>query len=357
MAAASTEFVHATYDPLVAAEQKAYLETKAGVKGLMDAGIKELPRIFHTPPHFLHDNPTASAANLDLTFPVIDLAGGRKDIVDKIRDSSENWGFFQIVNHGVPLTTMDEMKASVHRFFHQDISEKKEFFGTDPTGKVVYLTNERDWSDLMLVDMAPDPPRPEQLPSTMRDVLREYSDEMFRLGDLLLELLSEALGLDPGHLKGMECAANLGIASHYYPVCPQPELTLGITNHTDLGFVTVLLQDHVGGLQVLHRDFWVDVPPRPDALVVNIGDMLQLITNDKFKSVKHRAVVNSVEPRVSVGAFFGYGSPLLTRSYGPIKELLSEENPAKYRETKIREFFVGSYNEGIGNTYLPLLKI
>ncbi|CAI0559958.1 unnamed protein product [Linum tenue] len=203
----------------------------------MDAGIKELPRIFHTPPHFLHDNPTASADNLDLTFPVIDLAGGRKDIVDKIRDSSENWGFFQIVNHGVPLTTMDEMKASVHRFFHQDISEKKEFF--------------------------------------MRDVLREYSDEMFRLGDLLLELLSEALGLDPGHLKGMECAANLGIASHYYPVCPQPELTLGITNHTDLGFVTVLLQDHVGGLQVLHRDFWVDVPPRPDALVVNIGDMLQ----------------------------------------------------------------------------------
>ncbi|CAI0559960.1 unnamed protein product [Linum tenue] len=102
---------------------------------------------------------------------------------------------------------MDEMKASVHRFFHQDISEKKEFFGTDPTGKVVYLTNER----------------------------------------------------------------------HYYPVCPQPELTLGITNHTDLGFVTVLLQDHVGGLQVLHRDFWVDVPPRPDALVVNIGDMLQVI--------------------------------------------------------------------------------
>lgn len=62
---------------------------------------------------------------------------------------------------------------------------------------------------------------------------------------------------------------------HYYPRCPQPELTFGTTPHADNDFFTVLLQDHVGGLQVLHRDQWIDVPPTPGALVVNIGDLLQ----------------------------------------------------------------------------------
>ncbi len=95
------------------------------------------------------------------------------------------------------------------------------------------------------------------------------------LGLLLLELLSEALGLDSEHLKRLDCGKGLGLSGHYYPACPQPELTFGLTTHSDSGFVAVLLQDHVGGLQVLHQDQWIDVPPTPGALVVNIGDLLQ----------------------------------------------------------------------------------
>ncbi|KAK8682203.1 hypothetical protein V6N13_054596 [Hibiscus sabdariffa] len=60
----------------------------------------------------------------------------------------------------------------------------------------------------------------------------------------------------------------------------------------------------IGGLQVLYEDQWIDVPPVPGALVVNIGDMLQLITNDKFKSVEHRVLANTEGPRVSVASFF-----------------------------------------------------
>lgn len=104
----------------------------------------------------------------------------------------------------------------------------------------------------------------------------EYSKEVERLGNSLFELLSEALGLKPDHLKGMECAKGHCVLSHYYPPCPEPELTMGTTKHSDPDFLTLLLQDSIGGLQVLHQSHWVDVPPVPAALVVNIGDILQV---------------------------------------------------------------------------------
>ena len=103
----------------------------------------------------------------------------------------------------------------------------------------------------------------------------EYSKQVMKLGITLFELLSKALGLDTNHLKDMECAKGLALVCHCYPPCPQPELTLGATKHTDDGFITVLLQDQIGGLQILHQDHWIDVPPLPGALIVNIGDLLQ----------------------------------------------------------------------------------
>ena len=104
----------------------------------------------------------------------------------------------------------------------------------------------------------------------------ECSEEVRKLGITLFELLSEALRLEPDHLIGMDCAKGHVILSHYYPPCPEPELTImGTTKHSDPEFLTLLLQDHVGGLQIQYQNHWIDVPPVPGALVVNIGDLLQ----------------------------------------------------------------------------------
>lgn len=185
----------------------------------------------------------------------------------------------------------------------------------------------------------------------------EYSENVHKLGVTLFELLSEALGLKPDHLIGLDCAKGHLILSHYYPPCPEPELTMGTSKHSDPDFLTILLQDQIGGLQVLYENQWIDVPPVPGALVVNIGDLLQLVSNDRFKSVEHQVLANHAGPRVSIACFLTPHLHPSTRLYGPIKELLSEDRPPVYKETSLKDFIAYYDKKGLdGNSALTHFK-
>ncbi|XP_024975716.1 1-aminocyclopropane-1-carboxylate oxidase homolog 1-like isoform X1 [Cynara cardunculus var. scolymus] len=330
-------------------ELKAFDETKAGVKALADAGIQKIPRIFHNQPEPLPKSSTP------FEIPVVDLGStDRASTVAKIREASETVGFFQVVNHGIPVTVMNEMLQGVRRFHDQDVEVKKRFYTRDPSRAVIYNSNfdlfsspAANWRDTFISLMAPSPPPLEELPEVCREIQVEYSNEVMKLGGVLFRLISEALKLNPNHLGDLDCDKALAFVAHCYPACPQPDLTMGATKHTDDGFITVLLQDEIGGLQILHNQQWVDVPPTPGALVVNIGDLLQMISNDKFRSVEHRVVANEKGPRVSVACFFSSSLAPSTKVYGPIKELVSDDNPARYRETTVYDYIQYSLSKGL----------
>ncbi|WCJ23985.1 2-oxoglutarate (2OG) and Fe(II)-dependent oxygenase superfamily protein [Euphorbia peplus] len=344
-------------------ELKAFDDTKAGVKGLVDAGITKVPRIFHRTLDGIDSIMSTRTADSTLRFPIIDLEGVekdsalRKEIIEKVGNASETWGFFEVINHGIPRSVLEDMLDGIKRFHEQDTKIKKEFYTRDYLKKVIYNTNfdfysskSTDWRDSILFQMAPETPKPEALPATCREILITYSKEVTRLGHLLLELFSEALGLNSNYLKDMDCNEGHAILGHYYPPCPQPELTLGSSRHTDSNFFTVLLQDYIGGLQVFYQNQWIDVPSTQEALVINIGDLLQLITNDKFISGEHRVVAKNIGPRISVACFFSTLIVPKRKLYGPIKKLLSEDNPPKYKETTVSNYTEHYKSKGLDGT-------
>ncbi|KAL1536136.1 deacetoxyvindoline 4-hydroxylase-like isoform X2 [Salvia divinorum] len=342
-------------------ELEAFDETKGGVKGLVDAGISKIPRIF-VHQEYVQEEKTFC----DLSVPVIDLgllSNDRGGIIDQVRAACEEWGVFKIVNHGIATRSMSKAMEAVKEFHEQDTEAKKQYYTRDNAKNVVYNSNfdlhtnaATNWRDNLYLIMAPNPPTPQELSQNFRDPMMEFSEQAKNVGVILFELLSEALGLKRSHLIEMECAKGQFLACNYYPACPDPHMTLGFESHTDSGFLTLLLQDEIGGLQILHKDIWVDVPPSPGDLFVISGDMMEFITNARFKSTYHRVLAKNLGPRISLAFVFRMhleesGS---SRLYGPIKELLSELNPPIYREAKGEEIVACRYAKGIEKN-TPLL--
>jgi isopenicillin N synthase-like dioxygenase len=113
-----------------------------------------------------------------------------------------------------------------------------------------------------------------------RNVINEYGEEVVKLGGRVLELLSINLGLNDDFLLNAFGAENdLGgcLRVNFYPKCPQPDLTLGLSSHSDPGGLTILLpDDYVSGLQVRRGEDWITVKPVPNAFIINIGDQIQV---------------------------------------------------------------------------------
>nr|XP_004236794.1 1-aminocyclopropane-1-carboxylate oxidase homolog 1 [Solanum lycopersicum] len=348
-----------------AKELKAFDDTKAGVKGLVDSGIVHIPEIFITPSltekEFSVENLDSGSDIVSVQIPVIDLKDmngddfQRRRVVEEVGEACKSWGFFQVVNHGVPQHVMDEMIGGIRCFHEQPNDIKEEFYSMDPMKKVMFNSNfdlyqakVANWRDTLACLMAPNPPTNDELPQVCREELLQYSQHVRKLGLTIFELLAEELGLRPNHLLDMDCAKGQFIISHYYPPCPEPNKTLGITKHTDPDFFTILLQDQIGGLQINHQNQWIDIHPVNGALVVNLGDLMQLLSNDKFKSAEHRVLAQHIGPRISIACFFTTQLLPFDTLYGPIKELLSDENHALYKETTVKDYVLYYNSKGLG---------
>ncbi|KAL9237160.1 hypothetical protein vseg_011744 [Gypsophila vaccaria] len=344
---------------------KAFDDTKAGTKGLVDSGINTLPKMFIQPADGVLQN--CRVHDTSLRVPVIDLAGletreSRERIVQEMLDASQKWGIFQVLNHRIPLYVLDQTREGVRKFHEQDCEIKKAFYSRGKK-QVEYNSNydmrmkAAIWRDTLAVNCSyTDHLDPELLPPICRNEILEHTEQVLKLGNVVLELLSLALGLKPDCLREMESDKGWTCVYHYYPACPQPEMAVGTEEHSDSSFITVLLQDQIGGLQVLYDNKWVDVQHIPGAVVINIGDILQIISNDKLKSVWHRVRANGVGPRISA-AFFFTGLASSPKTYAPIKELISEESTAIYREFTIGEFIANYFTRSLDEDRYKAFKI
>ncbi|XWS53835.1 hypothetical protein CRYUN_Cryun10bG0034300 [Craigia yunnanensis] len=156
-------------------EIKAFDDTKAGVQGLVNSGITKIPRFFIYQQLILEKK--SVYINSQFSVPIIDLQGVKEDltlrakIIELVRNGSENWGFFQVFNHGIPISVLNEMIDGVRRFHEQDTEVKKEFYTRERSRKALFVSNfnlyksqTATWRDTLACIIAPDPLDPEELP-------------------------------------------------------------------------------------------------------------------------------------------------------------------------------------------------
>ncbi|KAL5081405.1 hypothetical protein RYX36_009826 [Vicia faba] len=143
---------------------------------------------------------------------------------------------------------------------------------------------------------------------------------------------------------------------NYYPPCPQPEKVIGLTKHSDPAGVTILLQlNEVEGLQVKKDGMWVSIKPLSNAFIVNIGDMLEIITNGIYRSIEHRAVVNTEKERLSIATFY---SPKQEGIVGPIESLITQQTPSRFRKIRVEEYFINLFARKLdGKSYIDAMRI
>ncbi|KAK9667949.1 hypothetical protein RND81_13G023100 [Saponaria officinalis] len=257
-------------------------------------------------------------------------------LVTEVGDACEKWGIFRVINHGVPLEILesarkffalskeDKMKASRDETCPMGYSDEAwkqvfEFCGNES------VVTQQGSHVFQVVNRWP------ESPAELREAAQEYGRGVEKLGLKILELIALSLGLDANRLTEFHKDTSLSVRLHQYAPRPDPEAMLEAGTHTDTGCVTVLAQDDIGGLEVKRKNDgeWIALKPVSGALTINIGDIVQVWSNDKYHSVVHRVRPNTTKERLSIASLFG---PAYYVNVKPLDELINDQNCAKYRE-------------------------
>jgi isopenicillin N synthase-like dioxygenase len=288
------------------------------------------------------------------SVPVIDIAALEKTDSRRAIDAAcRDWGFFQVTGHGIADDVITDLVDAMRAFFRQPPDAKREILRTaeNPWGYFdqELTKNTRDWKEVY--DYGPadgkeiEPQWPEALPG-FEAAIQNYYVHCERVAYRILSALSMNLGLPPTGLEKYFGASHTSfLRLNHYPACPTPASPdglnaaadgyLGVNHHTDAGVLTLLLQDDQPGLQVFRDGVWHLVEPRRDALVVNIGDIVQVWSNDRYRAALHRAITSPVAGRFSVPFFL---NPSYETDYAPLPTTVDEKHPARYRSINWGEF-------------------
>ncbi|KAJ0026300.1 hypothetical protein Pint_09065 [Pistacia integerrima] len=325
----------------------------ATVKVLAESpGLSSIPSTYTFPKNESDEQSSVSDTEYDDNLiPVIDFSlltssspEVRSIIINDLREACQKWGFFKVINHGVPEILMKEMMEECKNFFDLTEEEKGEFEGKhvlDPirSGTSFNASVEKVfcWRDFLKVFVHPQFHSPTK-PCGFREISEEYCKRTREVARELLKGISESLGLEASYIdKTLNLNSGLQLLiANLYPPCPQPDLAMGLPPHSDHGLLTLLTQNGIGGLQLQHNSKWVNVDAPPNSFLVNTGDHIEILSNGKYKSVVHRAIVNSKSTRISLAIANG---PSLDTVVCPAQELIDNESQAPaYKGMKYIEY-------------------
>ncbi|CAL8997198.1 unnamed protein product [Prunus brigantina] len=296
-----------------------------------------------------------------LEVPTIDFSDpDEQKLIRQIAEASSNWGMYQIVNHDIPSEAIRNLQAVGNEFFELPQEEKEAYakpldsdsmegYGTKlfkefSDGNVT----KKGWVDHMFNKIWPPSVINYQFwpknPPSYREANEEYAKHMQKVVEKLFRLLSLGLGLEGQELKKASGGDDLIylLKINYYPPCPRPDLALGVVAHTDMSTVTILVPNDVQGLQASRDGRWYDVKYIPNALVIHIGDQMEIMSNGKYKSVLHRTTVNKDKTRISWPVFL---EPPADHVIGPLPQLVNQENPPKYKTKTYGEYVYCKLNK------------
>ncbi|KAJ1386304.1 Oxoglutarate/iron-dependent dioxygenase [Sesbania bispinosa] len=294
-------------------------------------------------------------------FPVVDLhhltsPSTAHQELHKLHYALNSWGCFQAINHGLTSSFLDKVREISKQFFDLP-KEEKQKYAREPNGiegygnDTIFSENQRlDWTDRLYLKVQPEDQRKfkfwPQKPNDIRSTILEYTESLRQLNEVILKAMAKSLNLEEDcFLK--ECGERpaMFLRLNYYPPCPMADHVLGLKPHADGSTITFVLQDkEVEGLQVLKDNQWFKVPIISNALVINVGDQIEIMSNGIFRSPIHRAVINAEKERLTVAMFF---TPDSEKEIKPVDKLVNESRPTLYRPVQnYPEIYFQYYQQG-----------
>ncbi|KAH1036042.1 hypothetical protein GYH30_055820 [Glycine max] len=266
----------------------------------------------------------------------------REECKSEIFKASQEWGFFQVVKHGISNGVFSGLKLEQEKIFKQPFEKKtkeNKFFnfsaGSYRWGSLnATCIRQLSWSEAFHI------PLTDMLGSGGSDTfsakIQQFATQVSILSKTLADILAEKMGHKSTFFEENCLPRSCYIRLNRYPPCPLASEVHGLMPHTDSAFLTILHQDQVRGLQMLKDGKWIAVKPNPDALIIIIGDLFQAWSNGVYKSVEHRVVTNPKLERFSVAYFFCPSDDTVIESCSTEPSLYRNFSFGEYRQ-QVRE--------------------
>lgn len=291
----------------------------------------------------------------------------------QIVKACEEYGFFKVVNHGVSLELMNKLEAEAVKFFSQSQSEKDKAGPPDPFGygsKRIGPNGDVGWIEYLLLNTNPQVTSHKTLAifqersQKFRCAVDEYIVAVKKMAYQVMELMADGLNIKPRNVMSKllkDEKSDSCFRVNHYPPCPDHQLQalsgrnlIGFGEHTDPQIISVLRSNNTSGLQIQLRDgTWVSVPSDQSSFFLNVGDALQVMTNGRFKSVKHRVLADTKKSRISMIYF---GGPPLSEKIAPLPTLLAGEEESLYEEFTWCEYKRSAYKSRLADHRLGLFE-